>query len=142
MHVSMHAFGKPVGCLCLLVKNYYLSVDFSTSSLHLATTPAMTPKAASHGARVTIATAPAAPHVTGIESSSLPLSSLTVILLTRASLIISLTLPTNPSPETRYTSFLSPAWVPQFGQNLASGGRFDLHSRHFSILMLNNLMRK
>ena len=92
----------------------------------------MTPKAASQGANTTKAAALAAPQVTGIESRTLPLSSFTTILLTLASFIISFTFPTNPSPDTLYTSLLSPTCVPQFGQNLASGGTSDLQTVQFN----------
>lgn len=112
--------------------SYFLSSDFSTSMVHLVTIPVITPKAASHGAKTTMAAAPAAPQVTGIESKTFPLSSFMIILLTLTSFIISFTFPTKPSPDTLYTALFTPICVPQFEQNLASGETSDLQSVHFT----------
>jgi hypothetical protein len=55
--------------------------SLSTSTLHFVTSPVITPKAASHGAKTIVVIAPAAPQVTGMDSKILPLSSLTMIRL-------------------------------------------------------------
>src|SRR6266487_6208210 len=108
---------------------------FSTSRVHFVATPAMTPKAASQGARASVATAPAAPQVTGTERIVFPASFLTTILFTLASFDISLNFSTNFSGETWNTSFLSPTWAPHDEQNLELAASSTPHSTHFTMVI-------
>src|SRR5689334_1719986 len=94
--IGQHSLVLQNGCRGLIC---YLVV-LSTSTVHLDTIPAITPNAASQGAKKTRAAAPAAPHVTGIESKTLPLLSFTTILFTFESFKISLTFPIKFFPET------------------------------------------
>jgi hypothetical protein len=84
----------------------------STSTLHLVTSPVITPKAASHGAKTTVVIAPAAPQVTGMDNKILPLSSLIMIRLILTSCIISFTFEINPSEGDMVATFNS--WNPTF----------------------------
>src|SRR5918995_534930 len=83
-HYCSPFFGRWKIISCARIFNH-VSGDFSTSILHLATIAAITPRAANHGASVIIATAPAVPHVTGIDRRTLPFSSFMTMRFTVAS---------------------------------------------------------
>src|SRR6266571_5374124 len=107
----------------------------SISRVHLVAIPAITPMAASQGAKASIATAPVTPQVRGKERRVFPISSLMITLFTLASLTTSLNFSTSFSEETWKVSFLRPSWLPHERQNLALAGSSVPQSRHFAIAL-------
>lgn len=111
----------------LLIGRFSLLVFYSFLSMamvHFAAKAPMAPSAASQGAR----TAPTTPAQAGISSSSFPVSSLTMILVTFPSWISSLTFLMRSSEDTEYSSLTILLMdAPQLGQNFAPLGSSAPH---------------